>query len=52
MVLNSPDALVNDVGTCLGSSWRMASSVLLSSFAIDFVSPSVALGFCGCRDLS
>ena len=40
-VLNSPDTLVGDVGTCLGSSWRMASSVLLSSFVVYFVSPII-----------
>ena len=39
MALNDPATLVGDVGTCLGSSRRMVSSVLLSSFVVDFVNP-------------
>ena len=38
-VLNGPDTFVSDGGTCLGSSMRMISSVILRSSVVDFVSP-------------
>ena len=38
-VLNGPDTFVGDEGTCLGSSMRMVSSVILGLSVVDFVSP-------------
>ena len=38
-VLNGPDTFVSDGGTCLGSSMRMISSIILGSLVVDFVNP-------------